>query len=149
MGLDMYLNAKLYTSKYIEEDINTKINSLGVEYPCATEDRGSVELVFQAMYWRKANAIHNWFVQNVQDGVDECQHVYVGRDKLAELRDLCLEAVAKRDADLLPPTSGFFFGSTEIDEYYWGDITETADALDKILAHPKFDDFSFEYHSSW
>ena len=25
-------------------------------------------------YWRKANAIHSWFVENCQDGVDECQY---------------------------------------------------------------------------
>ena len=24
-------------------------------------------------YWRKANAIHKWFVDNVQDGNDDCK----------------------------------------------------------------------------
>ena len=26
----------------------------------------------QIASWRKANAIHKWFVDNVQDGVDDC-----------------------------------------------------------------------------
>lgn len=44
---------------------------------------------YTAMYWRKANAIHNWFVQNVQSGNDDCGHYDVSKDDLITLRDLC------------------------------------------------------------
>lgn len=45
-------------------------------------------------YWRKANAIHQWFVDNVQDGEDDCQyHREVTEDDLIELRDLCIDVV--------------------------------------------------------
>jgi hypothetical protein len=40
-------------------------------------------------YWRKANQIHNWFVENVQDGNDDCKDYYVSRKQLEELRDTC------------------------------------------------------------
>ena len=36
----------------------------------------------EVAYWLKANHIHNWFVQNLQDGVDECQYVFVEEDDL-------------------------------------------------------------------
>lgn len=45
-------------------------------------------------YWRKANAIHRWFVENIQDGEDDCDyHREVTAEDLEELRDLCIEVV--------------------------------------------------------
>ena len=38
-------------------------------------------------YWRKANQIHKWFVDNVQEGVDNCGEYYVSHEKLQELLD--------------------------------------------------------------
>ena len=41
-------------------------------------------------YWRKANHIHNWFVENVQDGVDDCAyHDEVTKEDLEELLHIC------------------------------------------------------------
>lgn len=40
-------------------------------------------------YWRKANQIHNWFVQNVQDGNDDCEEYVVSEDKIKELLTVC------------------------------------------------------------
>lgn len=52
---------------------------------------GSPSLTVQVTvaYWRKANAIHKWFVDNVQDGKDDCQTSYVEREKLEELAAAC------------------------------------------------------------
>ncbi len=36
-------------------------------------------------YWRKANQIHNWFVENVQGGVDDCGHYPVTIAQLEKL----------------------------------------------------------------
>jgi hypothetical protein len=48
---------------------------------------------------------------------------------------------------LLPTQSGFFFGSTEFDEWYWQDVKSTIEIIDKCL---KMDDtWSFKYQSSW
>jgi hypothetical protein len=49
--------------------------------------------------------------------------------------------------ELLPTASGFFFGSTEYNEWYIDDLKNTIEQLDKCLALP--DDVEFEYHSSW
>lgn len=43
----------------------------------------------EVMYWRKANHIHNWFVENVQDGTDNCETYDVLPDQLKELLDVC------------------------------------------------------------
>ena len=41
-------------------------------------------------YWRKANHIHNWFVENIQDGIDDCAyHREVTDEDLLELLDVC------------------------------------------------------------
>ena len=50
------------------------------------------DLSINIMYWRKANAIHNWFVVNCQKGVDECQRTYIERSQLVELKDACDKA---------------------------------------------------------
>lgn len=41
-------------------------------------------------YWRKANQIHNWFVNHVQGGEDDCEyHNEVTKEVLEELLDIC------------------------------------------------------------
>lgn len=44
-------------------------------------------------YWRKANAIHQWFVDNVQDGQDDCKEYYVSEDQLRELLSRCTQVL--------------------------------------------------------
>jgi hypothetical protein len=108
-------------------------------------------------YWRKSNHIHAWFVKNVQDGVDECQRAYVLPERLVELRDLCERVLHAREGDdardvaeeLLPTWSGFFFGGTEYDEYYYEDLGETIRQLERVLSHPKIGEVDLYYRSSW
>lgn len=38
-------------------------------------------------YWRKANQIHKWMVDNVQDGADDCKEYFVSEEKLKSLLD--------------------------------------------------------------
>jgi len=144
-------------------------------------------------YWRKANAIHGWFVRNCADGVDECQPIAVSRDDLTALRQDVLEALAKRpvlvaagenngivaegsveitsgmdlaqfitdqmavqshehefndedESDPLRPTRGFFFGSSEKDEWYYQDLEETLNILNAALDS---DSDKFTYQASW
>jgi hypothetical protein len=143
MGLDMYLNAKRFLW-HNEEELGAQVAEVFPEI----KGKRVKEIVVEAMYWRKANAIHKWFVDNCQEGEDDCGNYYVGREQLEELRQLILKALAERDATLLPPSAGFFFGSDEVDEYYWDNLRETEVGIVKCL-----EDFpvawEFEYHSSW
>lgn len=144
MGLDMYLSAKKYLWKCNESDtqvskeIQEKINVR----------RRVKEVVIEAAYWRKANQIHSWFVDNVQNGMDECKPHYVSREQLQKLLDACRIAIDRKDKNLLPPQEGFFFGSTEIDGDYWNDIKYTAIEIETLLSELD-DSWEFEYCSSW
>jgi hypothetical protein len=143
MGLDMYLNAKRFLW-FNEDELGAQIAAAFPEL----KGKRVKEVTVEAIYWRKANAIHKWFVDNVQGGQDDCGNYDVGRDQLEELRQLILQALDEKDATLLPPTQGFFFGSDKVDEYYWQDLRDTETQLSKILEEfPS--GWDFEYHSSW
>jgi len=150
MGLDMYLNAKRFLSEYNAEDANI-INVVKAEQIKGMGDMQPRYLVCEALYWRKANHIHRWFVNNVQDGADDCGHYYVSRDQLTELRDLCLAVLAdkKQAPELLPTQQGFFFGGQDYDEWYFSDCQRTVDGIEKLLATEGLEHWDFEYHSSW
>lgn len=124
MGLDMYLTKRVYTNKNRDEE--------------------------EVGYWRKANAIHQWFVDNVQNGIDECQETLVERDKLIELLKICQEVKEhpERASELLPTQSGFFFGGTEYDEWYFNDIDDTIKILKKVL-NDKDKNVEIFYQASW
>jgi hypothetical protein len=47
----------------------------------------------------------------------------------------------------LPTQQGFFFGSYEYDEWYFGDLKQTVEIIDNALSVS--DDWSFYYSSSW
>jgi hypothetical protein len=160
MGLDMYLEAKKYVGQNNwsngEPTPNPEYTALVSLAPKGLTDNlqfGGASVALTVGYWRKANAIHGWFVDTLAGGVDECQEIYVPREKLVELRELCA-SVIKQPAmagEILPPQSGFFFGSSEIDEWYLNDMQLTIDIIDKVLSAIHEDDYgwSFSYHASW
>jgi hypothetical protein len=51
--------------------------------------------------------------------------------------------------ELLPSTSGFFFGSTDYDEYYVEDIKNTINIITKVLETTDFEAQMIYYCSSW
>lgn len=162
MGLDMYLEARKFVRKIDWNSVGDKdlddvpprqqwqsiVETAGLQKVASKEVYGAMVGVNVA-YWRKANQIHAWFVDNVQNGEDDCGEYYVSKDKLVELLELCKQARRDMDAYLLPPRQGFFFGSTDIDEGYWYDIDNTISQLDSILKEDDLDEISFYYHSSW
>ena len=153
MGLDMYLTAKKYLWSDADKELSAKINDLiGVKADMENRWNGSSLVVKQievdAMYWRKANAIHNWFVCNIQGGEDECKEYQVNRGALEELLSYCRQALETKDPEILEPKGGFFFGSTDIDEYYWHDIEQTVIGLERALTLPE-KEYEFYYQASW
>lgn len=154
MGLDMYLYASKYTSpaEWRPEDDRKKfkdiLKAIDGEKFIDTE-LPSISVDLKVGYWRKANQIHQWFVDNVQDGEDNCAEYYVDRQKLTDLLVLCQLALRDKDKaeELLPTQSGFFFGSTEIDEWYFQDIQSTIEIINRCLEMP--DTWTFKYQSSW
>ncbi|MBR1445475.1 MAG: hypothetical protein IJ586_00100 [Alloprevotella sp.] len=179
MGLDMYLYCN---SRRVCEEVNEGSSDYEWSVP-----RGI------AIYWRKANAIHKWFVDNIQGGNDDCRTYQVSVEDLCRLHDTCkevLESTRLVDAEiqngtingvpnmvqgkkledpskaqeLLPVSSGFFFGSQGYNQYYWEDLEHTVEAVAKAIDNLEPADnlgwrvqhkdepgwfVQFEYGSSW
>lgn len=146
MGLDMYLNAKRFLW-HSEEELANKISE---NFP-EIGDKRVKEITVEAAYWRKSNQIHKWFVDNVQDGTDDCQSYDVSREKLKELLDLIDNVLANRGkaSALLPNQQGFFFGSDKYDAYYFEDLEHTKTMLTPLLDEANWKGWYFEYRASW
>lgn len=150
-----------------------------------TEHKYPTKQIYEQVgYWRKANEIHDWFVNEIQDGVDDCNyHREVTRQDFERLRDTCQKIVSETrlvegkvingynidkngkeipiEIDgliveddslcrhLLPTTSGFFFGSTQYDQYYIEDLKHTIQICEEVLQTTNFDEQMVYYCSSW
>lgn len=128
MGLDIYLTSR-------SENERAKAN----DYADWAE----------LAYWRKFNALHAWFVRNVQDNVDNCGAYVVTQSKLSELIEVLKTLQQTRDTSLLPTQSGFFFGDTNYDEWYWSKVASAIDTLSEILTTFDFEKDELLYTSSW
>jgi hypothetical protein len=189
MGLDMYLSKKTYVKRWNhkkkEDQYKVLVRKGGKPDPSFDYKKIS-NIEEEVMYWRKANAIHAWFVREVQGGKDDCGDYLVTREDLEKLLDACNKVLAstilvsgkinngygykKNEAtgemeryeciedgkvladstvaqELLPSSSGFFFGSTEYNEWYLKDVEETKKMLEEELAKESSGDYY--YHSSW
>jgi hypothetical protein len=101
----------------------------------------------EVMYWRKANAIHKFFT-DLDGGVDECQVIAVTGKDLHNLAEKCQKALDRPEEahNILPTQSGFFFGSTEYDMYYFADLEDTVKFI--YTLNPT-DAQEFTYRASW
>lgn len=198
MGLDMYLfKAKKQKEISFEKllEINSKLDEIqenDSEYfqqlidENIISEKGDYYKFYSPFeeigYWRKANHIHNWFVENVQGGEDYCNPYEVSKDQIEELLNICkkvLDGSQLVDGDvvngyrmdengqtaiiekgkiidnaeladqLLPTVSGFFFGNTDYNEYYYNDIKSTIEQLTEVLEDVDFDEYHVIYQSSW
>lgn len=146
----MYLTAEQYVSEYKDEHKPLE-EAIMQATPGGLGKFRPKNVTFELAYWRKANAIHNWFVKNVQGGKDDCDEYYVPLEKLRELKEDCEKVLAdnKLATEILPSLKGFFFGSYSYDEYYERDLVRTVEILDKILSSPDAKDWWIQYRSSW
>ena len=150
MGLDMYLSKKTYVRQWDHQSPEEKyevVVTKGGE-PVEGIKASRVKYIEEEVgYWRKANQIHRWFVENIQQGEDDCGDYYVDQSDLKTLLELCKKVQADHSLaeSLLPSASGFFFGGTDYDEWYYNDIENTI----KILEEALVEDGDFYYTSSW
>lgn len=112
-------------------------------------------------YWRKFNALHAWFVDECGGGEDNCQPIYIPVEKLEEVLGILKQVKEKLDnsklvkktiktwngesveidvyeceeevTKLFSPQSGFFFGSTEINEWYKNDVINSIEVFEVLL----------------
>lgn len=162
MGLDMYLSARRYVSKNGWDNgvkaVNPEFDAIAATAPDGLMKYGEfygITVTYPIAYWRKANAIHGWFVSNCGNNQDTCQEMYVSLEDLRNLHAVCVQVAAnpERANKLLPPTTGFFFGTQEVDEWYLNDLHRTIAILDHVIDMKQRvpDEFAFEvfYQASW
>lgn len=99
-------------------------------------------------YWRKANAIHSWFVKNVQNGNDDCNEYIVEREELKKLLSLVNSILENHNlADkLLPCQEGSFFGDITYDKWYFMNLKDAKEILENAIKEKEGDIY---YQSSW
>jgi hypothetical protein len=142
------------------------------------EESSGIYVEFTAIQWRKANQIHRWFVEELE-GLENMERKAVDADQLRALRSACetvLDTVTKGQPveepwpsgkgvtvtypnvtldtavalENLPPSSGFFFGQGDLDQWYVEDLEFTRDSITKLLDHPSMQgDVEFTYHGWW
>lgn len=157
MGLDMYLKQRKYISAYKNRSHATKMSiTTDIEFDdgttetqtfkAKTTDMG-ISLDIPVCYWRKVNAVHKWFLDATEQEEDNCQDIDIQGSKILELVDLCKQVLDdhSKASELLPTQDGFFFGSTEYDDYYFDDIQYTYDSLKDNIDPEEW----YVYRASW
>lgn len=132
MGLDMSMYA---TSG---EDLTEQVDD-------------SVWDAYDSWCWRKANSIHNWMVENVQNSTDDCGVYEVTLSQVHELRNIVEEVLRdpEKGPELLPTVTGFFFGDTSYGPWYLEDLELTRSYIIEMLEQSKLGETRFFYTSSW
>ena len=115
---------------YYKQFYNTKYYAWDSEH-----NYGHNSIMKQVGYWRKENMIHQWFVDHVQNGVDDCKyHNECTKEILEELLDTCEEV--KRIAILKPAkvVNGQTFTNGKWENCYEdGEVIVNADEVAALL----------------
>lgn len=171
MGLDQYLTISEYIPRTTRDEMRPDSPKANPVFEELTNRRPSwvdkgayqgISVRYPAGQWRKANGIHRWFVENVQDNRDECQQSYVSGQQLRELRDACEEVLFAHNSEQQPvdevafdvglsPKSGSFFGGQEIDDWYLEDLRYTMRLINRLETSGVFDNawIDLYYQASW
>jgi len=110
----MYAVRRLYVKQWdhqpAEERYSVQVARGGTPVPGIRPERIS-EIEEEVMYWRKANHIHAWFVDNVQDGEDDCKSYYVDWEKLRALLSRCKKVIKSSEL-----AEGMIYAGTTYDQ---------------------------------
>jgi hypothetical protein len=87
------------------------------------------------VYFRKVNFVYRYFAHRL---VDEC--CFADKADIEDLISRCDKVLADHSLakELLPTQSGFFFGSTDYDEWYFKDVEDCKKQMENLLS--KYDE---------
>ncbi len=151
----MYLSKKTFIgANYEHRNIEGEIKLTENKKPINIKKERVSSIEEQVGYWRKANHIHNWFVQNCQEGIDDCRDVSISKEQLLKLLADCKSIKENQlvASEVMPTKSGFFFGGTDYDEGYIQDIDYTIGVVEQILEEngdKEYLTLDIIYSSSW
>lgn len=109
MGLDIYFTKRKYNTA---EDADN-------------EDIEQSEEIYEEAYFRKVNFLVSFF-EKYDENLLESNELIVSRDMVDELISTCNKVSDNHSLaeELLPNCEGFFFGSTDYDEWYFKDVQQ-------------------------
>ena len=98
------------------------------------------------VYFRKVNFVYNFFSNKLED---EC--CFADKSDIEELISRCDKVLADHSLaqELLPTRSGFFFGSTDYDDWYFGDVEDCKQQMEKLLSMYDEDTDVVFFEMSW
>lgn len=100
----------------------------------------------EVAYFRKVNFLMEYFEY---EGNNEYKEITEGEvDELVYRCECVLENHEKAE-ELLPTTCGFFFGSTDYDEYYFTDVEDVRDKFAQILHDTDWENEVVEMYCWW
>ena len=152
MGLDQFISATIHVPAQKVGDViedNPILKKL-------VDDQFSLASVnFKLGQFRKFNALHGYIESRI-GGVENLQDIHIN-EIIDELYEDCKIILATKDskdgnADAIkrmPPTEGFFFGSTEVDSWYYSDVKELYDLLADLIKLSEIEGISFYYTAWW
>lgn len=114
----------LAQSRREEEQIKTSLNYNGHEE--------------EYHYWRKFNALHGYIVREFADGEDNCQLIEIGnKDGVKKILDALTTTLkqvtdGKKEGLAMPPTGGFFFGSTDVDDWFKNNLEDSIPVFENL-----------------
>lgn len=85
-------------------------------------------------YWRKADQIHNWFVENVQNGADDCDFYECTEEDLGKLLEICM--TVKNGITMVPGkihVGTTYFKGTVTENYEDGMVIEDTSIAEELL----------------
>lgn len=97
---------------------------------------GRKNIMEEVGYWRKANQIHQWFVDHVQDGIDDCDyHREVTKEDFESLRAACQLVIL--NSELIPGKviAGYSFDKSgnKITDYEDGKVIKDSSTAERLL----------------
>ena len=90
-------------------------------------------------YFRKVNFLVKFFEERGFD-VENQTPLEISKEQAEELLERCEEVLKdnSKGPELLPTMSGFFFGNTDYNSYYYKDVKSVRDYIKETLL-PEFD----------
>lgn len=84
--------------------------------------------------FKKTNQIHRWFLENIQNGVEDGRFYVVEEYQFKKLYKLCttVDSNPDRAEELLPTLKGFDIGSAKYDDVYFDNLKKVLIILGSI-----------------
>lgn len=159
MGLDInFYKAKRSKDNETKERLEEIRKALAAEYLKSIDERNSklikeledekekINPWKEVAYFRKVNFLIPFF------GYEEnCSNIEIDKYQVEDLIEACKEVLANHDkaSFLLPTQTGFFFGSTDYDDWYFDDVQNAKEKFEEILADFDRDEDILLMHCWW